>query len=129
MSDEKPSRDGDDQALDELDARLRAARSRTEKASAQGGRGRESGEGIGFAFRIGVEIVAAIGIGAGVGWLLDGWLGTRPWLMILFFILGSAAGMMNVWRTMAGIGHGVGYHPAEDSGGDDKDDGPDRTGG
>lgn len=50
-------------------------------------------------FRIAVELLAAIVVGAGIGWGLDQWLGTRPWLLILFFILGAVAGLMNVYRT------------------------------
>ena len=59
-------------------------------------------------------MVAGVAVGAGMGWLLDYWLGTKPWLMIVFFILGSAAGMINVFRTVSGIGHGVGYKDSMD---------------
>src|SRR3546814_4751580 len=56
------------------------------------------------AFRSGVELVAALIVGVGIGWLLDSWLGTGPWLFILFFMLGAAAGMLNVWRTVEKFG-------------------------
>lgn len=52
-----------------------------------------------FAFRIGVELVSALVVGAGIGWLLDRWWGTKPFLLILFFFLGAAAGIVNVFRT------------------------------
>ncbi len=59
-----------------------------------------------LAGRAGVEIVAGFGFGAAVGWLLDKWLGTWPWLLILFILLGTAAGMMNtlrvVWKPISG---------------------------
>ena len=48
-------------------------------------------------------------MGVGIGWALDRWLGTKPWLMIAFFVLGAAAGMMNVYRSVAGLGGQVGY--------------------
>ena len=48
---------------------------------------------VGFAF------VFAIVIGAGAGYFLDRWLGTSPWLFFLFFVLGLAAGIINVYRT------------------------------
>ncbi|MDJ0893649.1 MAG: AtpZ/AtpI family protein [Alphaproteobacteria bacterium] len=119
------SDDKQEPSLEELSARLRAARERQpddDKTGGFGGGRREGG--IGLAFRMGVEIVAAVGIGFGIGWLLDEWLGTRPWLMVVFFFFGAAAGMLNVFRTMSGIGHGVGYKPAERR--KPEDDGRDR---
>ena len=65
--------------------------------------------GLGFALRIGVELVGGLIVGGGLGLLLDRWLGTTPWLMVLFFLLGAAAGFLNVYRTVTGLGHGVGY--------------------
>lgn len=52
-------------------------------------------------FRAGVEVVAALVVGAGLGWFLDRWLGTFPWLFLLFFVLGSAAGILNVYRLFS----------------------------
>lgn len=59
--------------------------------------------------RIGVELVAALIVGVGIGYLLDRWLGTAPWLLLVFFLLGSAAGIMNVFRVTKGLGGAVGY--------------------
>ncbi len=73
-----------------------------------------------MALRIGTELVAGLAVGVVIGWLLDRWLGTKPLFLILFFILGSAAGIMNVFRTVSGMGHAVGYKPAP---GQKKDDG------
>ncbi len=56
-------------------------------------------------------MVAGLVVGTGIGWLLDQWLGTRPWLMVVFFFIGAAAGMLNVYRTVAGLGLAVGYRP------------------
>ena len=93
-----------------LEARLKEAESR--RAAARGGRD-EQGQGLGLAARVGTELVAGILVGVGIGWLLDRWLGTKPWLMIVFFLLGAAAGLYSVYRTVSGIGQGVGYKPAE----------------
>jgi len=65
--------------------------------------------GLSIALRIGIELVAALMVGTGIGILLDRWLGTKPWLMVVFFILGSAAGLLNVMRVTKGMGGTVGY--------------------
>ncbi len=91
-----------------FDARLRAAQAR--QAKREGGPAPGSrGSGLGFAFRIGTELVAGVVLGVAIGLGLDYWLDTRPWFMILFFFLGAGAGMLNVYRTVTGIGHAVGY--------------------
>ncbi|RMF39074.1 MAG: AtpZ/AtpI family protein [Alphaproteobacteria bacterium] len=103
MSDQPPP-----PPLDDLDARLREAQAKRagEKSAA---RARERGAGLSFALRIGVEVVAALGVGVGIGLLLDRWLGSAPWFLIVFFVLGAAAGMLNVYRVMAGFGYTAGY--------------------
>ena len=64
---------------------------------------------LSLAFRIGVELVSAIAIGLAIGWLLDNWLYTKPWFMIVFILLGGAAGILNVFRLANGFGYVVGY--------------------
>lgn len=80
---------------------------------------------LGLAFRVTVEVVSALAVGLGIGWLLDEWLGTRPWLMLVFLLLGGLAGMLNVYRLAAGFGYSVGYEKNEDSaeGADDEERG------
>jgi ATP synthase protein I len=53
-------------------------------------------------FRLSAELVAGVLVGAGIGWLLDRWLGISPWGMIVFLLLGFAAGVLNVMRV-AGV--------------------------
>lgn len=65
--------------------------------------------GLGMAFRVGTELVAGVAVGAAIGYGLDQWLGTTPWLLILFFFLGAGGGMMNVFRAATGQGMQVGY--------------------
>ncbi|MBM10236.1 MAG: phosphoribosylaminoimidazolecarboxamide formyltransferase [Magnetovibrio sp.] len=75
---------------------------KTEKKSEKGGP-------LGLAFRVSVEIVSAVAIGTLIGLLIDNWWGTRPWMMLLFVVLGCAAGMLNVYRIASGFGYAVGY--------------------
>jgi ATP synthase protein I len=53
-------------------------------------------------FRLSSELVAGVVVGAGIGWLLDRWLGISPWGLIVFLLLGFAAGVLNVMRS-AGV--------------------------
>jgi len=54
---------------------------------------------MGFALKLGTELVAAVVVGTIIGFILDTWFDTKPWLIIIFFFIGSAAGMLNVIRT------------------------------
>jgi ATP synthase protein I len=68
-----------------------------------------NGSALSLGFRIGLELVVAVLFGLGVGWAIDKFLGTKPWAMIGFMVLGIAAGMLNVFRAMTGQGLAVGY--------------------
>ena len=54
---------------------------------------------IGAAFKLSTELVAAVAIGTIIGFILDKTFGTTPWLIIIFFFLGVAAGIVNVFRS------------------------------
>ena len=56
---------------------------------------------LGRAFRMSAEFVAGVIAGGGLGWLFDRWLGTSPWGLIVFLMLGFAAGVYNVVRAAA----------------------------
>jgi len=56
-------------------------------------------------FRLSTELVAGVLVGAALGWLLDRWLGISPWGLIVFLLLGFAAGVLNVMRA-AGVNMG-----------------------
>ena len=97
-------------SLEVLDAKLRKARGHRDAINAKsGGSKAEAGSGLGMALRVGVEFVSAVGVGVAIGLLLDYWLETKPWLMIVFFLVGSAAGFLNIFRTMSGYGYVAGY--------------------
>ena len=54
---------------------------------------------LGKALKISTELVAAVVVGSIIGFILDGWFDTKPLLTICFFIMGVAAGMLNVFRS------------------------------
>ena len=58
-------------------------------------------------FRLSTELVAGVFVGAVIGWFLDRTLGISPWGLIVFVLLGFAAGVLNVIRG-AGVGSGFG---------------------
>jgi ATP synthase protein I len=53
---------------------------------------------------VGFSIVIAVVIGAAVGYGLDRWLGTSPWLFLVCFFLGVAGGIRAVFQTVAAVG-------------------------
>ena len=77
--------------------RLKIAKSKIKKQSQSDGEKR--GSFMGSAFKLGTELVASVAVGTIIGFILDSWFDTKPWLIIIFFFLGAAAGMLNVIRT------------------------------
>ena len=59
--------------------------------------------------RVATELLAGLLIGGIIGWTVDKWLDTNPWFLILFFLLGGAAGILNLWRVVSGKGLKKGY--------------------
>lgn len=86
--------------FDSLDKRLKAVRDRRRKSEGKGSPARGGGSsGLGVGMRMATEIVASIGVGVAIGLFLDAQLGTKPWLMLLFLLLGTAAAFYNVVRV------------------------------
>ena len=54
---------------------------------------------IGTAFKMSTELVSAVAVGTIIGFILDSWFDTKPWLILIFFFLGTAAGILNVIKT------------------------------
>ena len=82
---------------EDFKTRLKIAKSKIKKQIIS--ENEKKGSFMGNAFKLGTELVAAVGVGTIIGFILDTWFGTKPWLIIIFFFLGSAAGMLNVIRT------------------------------
>ena len=62
-----------------------------------------SRKGFSQALKLSSEFVSAIIVGALLGYLLDRWIGTAPWGMIVFLLLGFCAGVLNVLRMTGSV--------------------------
>ncbi|MBI2841308.1 MAG: AtpZ/AtpI family protein [Acidobacteria bacterium] len=50
---------------------------------------------------VGLMFPSSIGVGIAIGYFLDRWIGTQPWLLMLFALLGIAAGFVNLFRVVS----------------------------
>lgn len=97
---------------DDLDRRRRRldaalAAQRQERAAEGASTGSRSSAGYAVAFRLSSEFIAAIAVGIGIGWMIDRLAGSSPWGLVVFLLLGFAAGVLNVLRAsglVAGFG-------------------------
>ena len=84
----------DDRRIEPDDLGRRLAEAKERASPKRDGLKREENRG----WSIAIEFVGAILVGAFFGWLIDGWFGTGPYGMILFFLLGFGAGLRTVMR-------------------------------
>ena len=128
MSDARENGDWDQQQTSEaaLSARLQrlneglgqARDTAGHPSDSSGAQRAATASGYARGFRLSSEFVAGVVVGAGIGWLIDRWLGVSPWGLIVFLLLGFAAGVLNVMRSA-----GLIASPALDDG---SRQGPDR---
>ena len=83
--------------IKELSTRLKIAKKNIENI--QKSNSGSNAASLGKALKISTELVAAVIVGSIIGFLLDSWFGTKPLLTICFFIMGVAAGILNVFRS------------------------------
>jgi len=60
---------------------------------------KEGSSSMGIALKMGTEFVAAVFVASFIGFHVDKWLQTMPIFIIIFFIIGSVAGILNVVRS------------------------------
>ncbi len=98
MSEDENGTDGS------FENRLRAARVRqglgAPDQARSGSAGTAGGSALGLGLRVGVELVSALAVAVAIGWALDHWLHTLPLFLVIFLVLGGAAGVANVWRLV-----------------------------
>jgi ATP synthase protein I len=104
--------DPNDQSTDEaaLSARLRRLGERLDqhragptREAASGAPASSESSGLALGLRLSSELVAGVVVGAMIGWALDHWVGISPWGLIVFVLLGFAAGVRNVVRAVAKV--------------------------
>lgn len=95
--------EGDPRNLDQLDAKLKAARERIEGRGEGSKKGSYNDSLVGVGYRMSIELVVGICAGLGLGWLIDWQMGTKPWFMLVFMFVGLAAGIFNVVRLSKDI--------------------------
>ena len=86
--------------LSDLGGRLdEAATSKSGDKAVEDAANAARSKALGMGFSIAAQLVAGVLVGGAIGYYLDRWLGSAPWLMVLFLMFGFAAGLMNVIRT------------------------------
>jgi ATP synthase protein I len=105
MADQKPSEPDHPKNqpadLQELGKNLRRARGDPDPETP--GPGRINSRETNLAFRVAVELAAAMFVGGMIGWFLDKWLGTTPWFLMLFLILGMASGTLTAFHAAKSV--------------------------
>jgi ATP synthase protein I len=83
----------------ELEEKIAAAKLKLDQSSQRAERS------LGWQFLS--EIIAGLLVGGGFGWFMDDWLGTQPWLFVVFIVLGMVAAFWNMFRLASKdeIGH------------------------
>ena len=80
-----------------LTTRLKSAKDKMDRKSLNNDNNQPAS--LGMALKLSTEMVAAVLVGTIIGFILDSWFDSKPWLIIIFFIVGVAAGITNVFRT------------------------------
>lgn len=109
MHQENKQPNGGKSDLQDLSERLQKAQEESHPHQAKSASSGVDTQGVGFALRAGIEVVVALLVGFGLGYFLDGFLGTRPVLMIIIGFLGLGAGVSNIYRMLNKMDDTVGY--------------------
>jgi ATP synthase protein I len=82
---------------DDLKTRLKIAKAKIDKKTLNNDNSKPAS--LGMALKLSTEMVAAVLVGTIIGYILDSWFDSKPWLIIIFFFVGAAAGITNVIRS------------------------------
>ena len=87
--------------LKEISTRLEIAKKNIKKKQIKNNG--SNAASLGKALKISTELIAAVVVGTTLGFILDNWFDTKPWLTISFFIMGVVAGILNVIKSAKNI--------------------------
>ena len=82
---------------DQFKTRLQIAKKKLSKKNLRDNT--QNSSSIGAAFKLSTELVSAVAVGTIIGFILDKTFGTKPWLILIFFFVGVAAGIINVVKS------------------------------
>ena len=82
---------------DPFKTRLEIAKKKASKRNVK--ENQKTSSNLGIAFKLSTELVAAVAVGTIIGFILDDWFGTKPWLILIFFFVGVIAGILNVIKS------------------------------
>jgi len=83
--------------FEDFKTRLKIAKSKLQNNETE--KSEKKGVLLGNAFKLGTELIAAVAVGTIIGFILDNWFGTKPILIIVFFLFGATAGIVNVVKA------------------------------
>jgi ATP synthase protein I len=93
--------DGDRRRIEEIDARLKAARAANPKPRQnEAPSNLMSQRQTGVAYRVLVDMIAGLLVGGFLGYWLDRWLGWTPYSLVTGLVVGFVAGVNNAWRAI-----------------------------
>ncbi len=102
------------QTPEELGRRIKEAREKQLGSSTapETAAGKAQRSGAAQALRAGTDLVAALVVSGFLGYGIDRWLDTKPWLMVVMLFLGFAAGFLNIYRSQTGQDYKIGFKDA-----------------
>ena len=87
-----------DTRLNALGERIRSAKNKKEQSETV--ETQPNSKLIGLGMRVALEMIASLGVCGFIGWYLDGFFDTKPWILLVFLLLGIAAGLRSVFRII-----------------------------
>ncbi|MCF8533727.1 MAG: AtpZ/AtpI family protein [Reyranella sp.] len=97
---ETPDPEGARRRVDDLDARLKAARGKVEKPRQNSDQSGMSQRQTGVAYRVLADMIAGLLVGGVLGYWVGRWLDWAPYALVTGLVLGFAAGANNAWRAI-----------------------------